>query len=97
MISVLFMLSMQFIGMILLVVGAGLVLIVIGLLQMTKIAIFNFICALLMFVGWFLMVCSDGICESTFVCGWMVIGSIVYLLCCEAQDGGTLKFLMMSS
>ena len=85
---------MQYVGMIMIVIGAGLIMIVVGLLQKTHISIFNFICAMLLFVGWFLMVCTNGICESPYVCGWTVLGAVVYLLSCEAQDGGTLKFMM---
>ena len=85
---------MTYIGMLFIVIGAGLVLIVIGLLQKVDMAIFNFLVALIMSIGLFFMVCTNHICESRFVVAWLVLAANIYVLICEAQDGGTLKFIM---
>ncbi len=84
----------MFFANLIIVVCAGLVLIVVALMQQTDIAPFNFVVSVLMAVGLFLMVCTNGVCHSDFVTCWLIVAAHVYLLGCEAQDGGTLRIIM---
>lgn len=79
------------VGMLLICISSLIILIVHGAIGKTSIAILNAFVAFLLWIGAFLLLVSDSICQALFVVWYMNVLSVIYLLSSEAQSGGTIR------